>query len=75
MKVWSNFVCCPAGAGFLLQAEGTWLPNEERAGSFGDHPAESALDGQEPAVDAAPLKKKKKKTSCCLHSAQRCLHY
>lgn len=42
-------VCvCRAGAGFLLQSEGAWLSHEERAGSFRNHQAEPALDGQEP---------------------------
>lgn len=40
-------VCCP-GAGFLLQSEGAWLSDAKRAGSFGDHPLEPALDGAEP---------------------------
>lgn len=50
--IWQTHQCvfvCRPGAGFLLQAEGAWLPDEERAGSFGNHPAEPALDGQEPA--------------------------
>ncbi len=40
-------VCC-AGAGFLLQSEGARLSDEERAGSFGNHQAEPALDGEQP---------------------------
>lgn len=40
-------VCC-AGAGFLLQSEGAWLSDEECAGSFGNHQAEPALDGEQP---------------------------
>ena len=41
-------VCC-AGAWFLLQFEGAWLSDAKRAGSFGNHQAEPALDGEEPS--------------------------
>lgn len=48
----SRVIVCRVGAGFLLWSEGARLTDEERAGSFGDHPTEPALDGREPA--AAP---------------------
>lgn len=41
-------VCC-AGAGLLLQSEGARLSDAKRTGSFGNHPAEPALDGEEPS--------------------------
>lgn len=40
-------MCC-LGEGFLLQSEGARLADEERAGSFGNHQTEPALDGNEP---------------------------
>lgn len=43
---------CFAGAGFFLQSEGSWLSDEECAGSFGNHQVEPALDGQESAYNA-----------------------
>lgn len=64
------FSCRPAGSGFLLQAEGARLSDEERAGSLGNHPAEPALDGQEPGVAAAaPIAPSRRR------SIQRRLHY
>lgn len=39
---------CFTGAGFLLQAEGARLTDEERARSFGNHQTEPAVDGQQP---------------------------
>lgn len=58
------------GAGFLLQAEGARLPDEERAGSFGNHPAEPALVGQEPGLSTELAL-----TPPGLRSIHRCLHY
>lgn len=40
---------CFTGAGFLLQAEGSRLTDEECARSFGNHQTEPALDGRQPA--------------------------
>lgn len=40
---------CFTGAGFLLQAEGSRLTDEECARSFGNHQTEPALDGHQPA--------------------------
>lgn len=40
---------CAAGAELLLRAEGARLSDEERAGSSGNHQAEPALGGAEPA--------------------------
>lgn len=40
---------CFTGAGFLLQAEGTWLTDEKCAGSFGNHQTEPAVDGKQSA--------------------------
>lgn len=44
-----GWVVCFTGAGFLLQAEGTWLTDEECARSFGNHQTEPTVDGQQPA--------------------------
>lgn len=40
---------CLTGAGFLLQAEGPRLTDEECPRSFGNHQTEPALDGHQPA--------------------------
>lgn len=44
-------MCC-AGAAFLLWSERAWLTDEVCTGSFGNHQAEPALDGQEHAYAA-----------------------
>lgn len=41
-------MCC-SGAAFLLQSERAWLSDEVCTGGFGNHQAEPALDGQDPA--------------------------
>lgn len=64
------FLRCLPGAGFLLQAEGARLPDEERAGSFGNHPAEPAMVGHEPGLATEMAL-----TPPGLRSIQRCLHY
>lgn len=45
----SDLFVCGEGEGFLLQSEGAWRSDEERAGSFRNHQTEPALDGYEPA--------------------------
>lgn len=45
---------CFTGAGFLLQAEGTWLTDEKCARSFGNCQAEPAVDGQKSAYTPKP---------------------
>lgn len=77
-------VCvCGAGAGFLFQSKGARISDEERAGSFGNHQAKPALDGQEPAYTpkmaliqalhplSAPLALSRGVSS----RQQQCLHY
>lgn len=65
-----TFFSLSPGAGFLLPAEGARLPDEECAGSFGNHSTEPALDGRELGLPAEVAV-----THSGLHSTLRCLHY
>lgn len=75
-------MCC-AGAALLLRSERAGLSDEVCTGSFGNHQAEPALDGQEPAYAAKisviqevpPVSPLLTGNWGMLSRQQRCLHY